>query len=121
MAAPRRQQPPARPLPPLSPPRAAILPLGLLLLLCATPTAPLSPPHSRYCILGAGPGGLQLGHYMHRAGRDYRLFERSAGAGSFFEVRSHSTPQVLLPQGSTGVVVGWGVCWLGCGGACCCC
>ena len=62
MAAPRRQRPPTRPPQPLPPPRPAALPLGLLLLLGATPTTPLSPPHSRYCILGAGPGGLQLAY-----------------------------------------------------------
>lgn len=38
-----------------------------------------------YCIVGAGPGGLQLGHFLHQAGRDYIIFERSSAPGSFFE------------------------------------
>ena len=37
------------------------------------------------CIIGAGPGGLQLGQYLQTAGRNYATFERGAGAGSFFE------------------------------------
>ena len=39
----------------------------------------------RYCIVGAGPGGLQLGQFLLDAGRDYVIFERSHGPGSFFE------------------------------------
>jgi cation diffusion facilitator CzcD-associated flavoprotein CzcO len=38
-----------------------------------------------YCIVGAGPGGLQLGHLMLLAGRDYIIYERSRTPGSFFE------------------------------------
>ena len=37
-----------------------------------------------YCIVGAGPGGLQLGHYMHRQSRDYVIFERQSIPSSFF-------------------------------------
>ena len=36
------------------------------------------------CIIGAGPGGIQLGHKLLNAGRDYVIFERAATAGSFF-------------------------------------
>ena len=38
-----------------------------------------------YCIVGAGPGGLQLGHYMHLAQRDYMIFERQVQPGAFFD------------------------------------
>ena len=38
-----------------------------------------------YRIVGAGPGGLQLGHYMHLAQRDYMIFERQVQPGSFFD------------------------------------
>ena len=37
----------------------------------------------RYCIIGAGPGAVQMGHYMLRAGMDYmyhhcyHIFERN--------------------------------------------
>eukprot|EP01043_Picozoa_sp_COSAG02_P050884 COSAG02_NODE_5284_length_4472_cov_2.774525_7_plen_417_part_00 len=37
-----------------------------------------------YCIVGAGPGGLQLGQYMHNANRNYVIFERQPQPGSFF-------------------------------------
>jgi hypothetical protein len=37
-----------------------------------------------YCIVGAGPGGLQLGQFMHNAGRNYMIFERQPQPGSFF-------------------------------------
>jgi cation diffusion facilitator CzcD-associated flavoprotein CzcO len=37
-----------------------------------------------YCIVGAGPGGLQLGQFMLEKGRDYKIFERQMRPGSFF-------------------------------------
>ena len=37
-----------------------------------------------YCIVGAGPGGLQLGHYLQQAGRSYMIFERQVQPGAFF-------------------------------------
>ena len=37
-----------------------------------------------YCIVGAGPGGLQLGQFLHNAGRSYTIFERQPQPGSFF-------------------------------------
>eukprot|EP00928_Gymnodinium_smaydae_P068048 TRINITY_DN5109_c0_g5_i2.p1 TRINITY_DN5109_c0_g5~~TRINITY_DN5109_c0_g5_i2.p1 ORF type:complete len:772 (+),score=60.84 TRINITY_DN5109_c0_g5_i2:47-2317(+) len=39
----------------------------------------------RYCIVGAGPGGIQLGHFFKHAGRDYVIYERNQQAGSFFQ------------------------------------
>ena len=39
----------------------------------------------QFCIVGAGPAGLQLGHLLHTAGRDYTILEMNAGAGSFYE------------------------------------
>lgn len=39
----------------------------------------------RYIILGAGPGGLQMGYFLQQKGRDYVILERNARAGSFFE------------------------------------
>src|SRR5713101_6401159 len=38
----------------------------------------------RYLIVGAGPGGLQLSYFLHRAGADYLTLEREAVPGSFF-------------------------------------
>lgn len=37
-----------------------------------------------YCIVGAGPAGIQLGHFLYHAGRDYVIYERNPKAGSFF-------------------------------------
>ncbi len=38
----------------------------------------------RYLIVGAGPGGLQLSYFLHRAGADYLTLEREDAPGSFF-------------------------------------
>jgi len=37
-----------------------------------------------YLVLGAGPGGLQLGYFLQRSGCDYLLLESGRGVGSFF-------------------------------------
>src|SRR5689334_14641757 len=37
-----------------------------------------------YLIIGAGPGGLQLGYFLQRAGRDYLILEQGATPGTFF-------------------------------------
>jgi hypothetical protein len=60
--------------------------LGLLLLFSALCSAAPPPPpaHVRYLVLGAGPGGLQLGHYLASAGRDYAILEAQARPASFF-------------------------------------
>ncbi|MEX1366742.1 MAG: NAD(P)-binding domain-containing protein [Nannocystaceae bacterium] len=39
----------------------------------------------RYLVIGAGPGGLQLGHYLQEAGEDYLILEAGSRAGTFFE------------------------------------
>lgn len=38
----------------------------------------LSAPHEyhRYVIIGAGPGGIQLAHYLDSAGRDYLVLDK---------------------------------------------
>ena len=38
----------------------------------------------QYCIVGAGPGGLQMGFFLDRAGRDYVILERANSSGAFF-------------------------------------
>jgi thioredoxin reductase len=40
--------------------------------------------HSDYLIIGAGPAGLQLGYFLQKAGRDYRILEAGQSAGTFF-------------------------------------
>jgi NADPH-dependent 2,4-dienoyl-CoA reductase/sulfur reductase-like enzyme len=34
-----------------------------------------------YCVIGAGPAGLQLGYFMEKAGRDYIIYERNNVSG----------------------------------------
>ncbi|XP_061557178.1 FAD-dependent oxidoreductase domain-containing protein 2 isoform X1 [Phycodurus eques] len=41
--------------------------------------------HRDYCILGAGPAGLQMGYFLSKAKRDYIILERNSGPGSFFQ------------------------------------
>uniref|UniRef100_A0A914UQ38 Uncharacterized protein n=1 Tax=Plectus sambesii TaxID=2011161 RepID=A0A914UQ38_9BILA len=59
-----------------------------LSLLCLLSLAPLSVIAEKithdYCIVGAGPAGLQLGFFLNRDGHDYVIFEKSDVAGSFF-------------------------------------
>eukprot|EP01050_Picozoa_sp_SAG11_P007703 SAG11_NODE_652_length_7925_cov_3.950166_1_plen_130_part_00 len=68
--------------------------LGALLILAASvatttegaanETTPL-PSKRRYCIIGAGAAGLQLGQFMHKNGRDYVTLEKQDRAASFFD------------------------------------
>ena len=37
--------------------------------------------HWDYCIIGAGPSGLQLGWFLESANRDYVIFERTNISG----------------------------------------
>lgn len=78
---------------PLNPLASSIVALTCVFLLTScvllmTPlTFALTPDSHRYhdyCIVGAGPAGLQLGHFLDRAGRDYVVFERSNNSGNFF-------------------------------------
>jgi ribulose 1,5-bisphosphate synthetase/thiazole synthase len=34
-----------------------------------------------YCIIGAGPAGLQLAYFLQTAKRDYIIYEKSSQAG----------------------------------------
>lgn len=38
----------------------------------------------KYCIVGAGPAGVQLGHFLYLAERDYIILERAPQAASWF-------------------------------------
>lgn len=39
---------------------------------------------ARYLVVGAGPAGLQLAHYLESAGRDYLVVDQADEPGSFF-------------------------------------
>ena len=40
--------------------------------------------YTDYVIIGAGPAGLQLGYYLEKTGRDYRILEAGRTPGTFF-------------------------------------
>lgn len=60
------------------PPLLALLPVLALLLPASCEAA------HEYCVIGAGPGGLQLAAFLEEAGHDYVVFERSPSVASFF-------------------------------------
>lgn len=32
--------------------------------------------HHEYCVIGAGPGGLQIAYFLQNSGRDYIVYEK---------------------------------------------
>lgn len=46
-----------------------------------------SPKEHEYCVIGAGPAGLQIGYFLHKAQRDYVIFEKSSAAGNRFCIK----------------------------------
>jgi cation diffusion facilitator CzcD-associated flavoprotein CzcO len=38
-----------------------------------------------YLVVGAGPGGLQLGYFLHKSGHRYQILEAGDSPGSFFK------------------------------------
>lgn len=44
--------------------------------------------YTDYCVIGAGPGGLQMGYFLQKAGRDYVIYEKSNISGNNFILRS---------------------------------
>ncbi|XP_076451217.1 FAD-dependent oxidoreductase domain-containing protein 2-like [Babylonia areolata] len=60
---------------------------SLYVLLLNPLTFALTPDPHRYhdyCVIGAGPAGLQIGYFLKKANRDYVVFERSNVSGNFF-------------------------------------
>jgi hypothetical protein len=52
---------------------------------CDSQDAPPPPASAhQYCIIGAGPGGIQLAQYMHARDLDVVVFEREGKCGSWF-------------------------------------
>jgi choline dehydrogenase-like flavoprotein len=65
------------------PVQQAVFTLGGLLVF-ANDVAGCSESHD-YCVVGAGPAGIQLGHDLHMAGRDFVVFERGSRPATFFQ------------------------------------
>ncbi|OWF55933.1 FAD-dependent oxidoreductase domain-containing protein 2-like [Mizuhopecten yessoensis] len=55
-----------------------------------------------YCILGAGPGGLQMAYFMEQSSRDYIVFERENTTGSFYTVYPRHRKLISINKRHTG-------------------
>jgi cation diffusion facilitator CzcD-associated flavoprotein CzcO len=55
-----------------------------------------------YLIIGAGPAGLQLGYFLHRAGRDYVILEAGATPGTFYRDFPRHRQMISINKPHTG-------------------
>jgi hypothetical protein len=56
----------------------------VLVAVCQMVSVPSSKLRYDYCVIGAGPAGLQMGYFLKGAGRDYVILERSHQAGEIW-------------------------------------
>lgn len=87
-----------------SPTAPAPILVAWIALLTALPTlcAPQNMESHNYCIVGAGPAGLQMSYFLQKAGRDYATFEREQGPGSFFHTYPRHRTLVSINKRYTG-------------------
>lgn len=55
-----------------------------------------------YCIIGAGPSGLQLGYFLHQQNRDYVIYERANISGSFYTLYPRHRTLISINKRNTG-------------------
>ncbi len=55
-----------------------------------------------YAILGAGPAGLQLGHFLRSSGADVSIFEAGAGPATFFRTFPRHRTLISVNKVNTG-------------------
>jgi thioredoxin reductase len=55
-----------------------------------------------YLVIGAGPAGLQLGHFLERAGRDYLILEAGSTPGTFFRTFPRHRRLISINKPHTG-------------------
>jgi cation diffusion facilitator CzcD-associated flavoprotein CzcO len=55
-----------------------------------------------YLIIGAGPAGLQLGYFLHRAGRDYVILEAGQTPGTFYREFPRHRQMISINKPHTG-------------------
>ncbi|MEV0826049.1 NAD(P)-binding domain-containing protein [Nonomuraea rubra] len=55
-----------------------------------------------YLVIGAGPAGLQLGHFLHRAGRTYLILEAGPEPGQFFRTFPRHRTLISINKKHTG-------------------
>ncbi len=58
--------------------------LLLLLVITAAPGVVDMVEEHKYCVIGAGPAGLQLAYYLEQWKLDYIVLERNLVAGEFY-------------------------------------
>lgn len=76
---------------------------GIVVILLATYSEPRGDFNHKYCVIGAGPSGklmyagcfkhhvilltgLQIGYFLHTAGRDYLIIEKNNTAGKQYNL-----------------------------------
>jgi isopentenyl diphosphate isomerase/L-lactate dehydrogenase-like FMN-dependent dehydrogenase/thioredoxin reductase len=55
-----------------------------------------------YLIIGAGPAGLQLGYFLHQAGRDYLILEKGTSPGTFYQTFPRHRQMISINKPNTG-------------------
>jgi len=55
-----------------------------------------------YCVIGAGPAGLQIAYFLNFNKRNYVVFERNNNSGSFFNVYPRARKLISLNKRHTG-------------------
>ncbi|MEV4804565.1 NAD(P)-binding domain-containing protein [Nonomuraea sp. NPDC049421] len=55
-----------------------------------------------YVVIGAGPAGLQLGHFLHKSGRSYVILEAGAAPGPFFRTFPRHRTLISINKKHTG-------------------
>lgn len=55
-----------------------------------------------YLVIGAGPAGLQLGHFLERAGRDYLILEAGNAPGTFYKTFPRHRRLISINKRHTG-------------------
>jgi thioredoxin reductase len=55
-----------------------------------------------YLVIGAGPAGLQLGLFLQRAGRDYRILEAGPTPGTFYRTYPRHRRMISINKPHTG-------------------
>ena len=58
--------------------------------------------NTEYLIVGAGPAGLQLGHHLQKAGRDYAILEAGPVPGGFFRTFPRHRQLISINKPHTG-------------------
>jgi hypothetical protein len=57
-----------------------------------------------YCVVGAGAGGLQIARFLQEAKRDYIVFEKGEGAGTFFQTFPRHRKLISINKKYTGII-----------------